>query len=67
MMEWNEIIVTILMISGGITLGSLVTMFITWKVMMSDRVMKKLVKWTIKWGRKITKAFLKDYQKLIEE
>jgi hypothetical protein len=67
MMEWNEIIVTILMISGGITLGSLVTMFITWKVLMSDRVMKKLVKWTIKWGRKITKAFWKDYQKLIEE
>ena len=66
-MEWNEIIVTILMISGGITLGSLVTMFITWKVLMSDRVMKKLVKWTTKWGRKIAKAFWKDYQKLIEE
>lgn len=66
-MEWNEIIVTILMISGGITLGSLVTMFITWKVLMSDRVMKKLVKWTTKWGRKIVKAFWKDYQKLIEE
>lgn len=66
-MDWFEIIATILMIAGGITLGSLVTMFITYKVMLSDRVIKKVTKASIKMSKKITKEFMKEYTDLIEE
>lgn len=59
----DEIIVTILMIAAGITIGSLATMFIAYKVMLSDRVMKKITKASMK----MTKKMLKSYTKMIED
>lgn len=62
-MYWYEIIATVLMIAGGIILGSLVTLFVTYKVMFSDRVMKKIAKKSLK----MTAKMIKHYNKMLEE
>lgn len=58
-----EIILTMLMIGGGITIGSLVTLFITYKVMFSDRVLDKITEKSVRMSKKITETVMEDFIK----